>query len=242
MNAVSLFLRTFARKINIQLMNAKDFFGKFISPYLLGHLIAMVVVAVLLCVGVWYGLRVYTHHGEGVEIPDLMGMSSREARQELERRGLFLEVNDSGYNKSKPAGCILAQLPGAGMQVKAGRTIYVTINSLESPRIAIPDLIDNSSYRQAQAHLQAIGFKLFPPIYVEGEKDWVYGIKQGNCDLQTGDMVSTEQMLTLVIGMGVEDEEGEVLGDSVEATLKLENGIVIGDVDDFEEVTDDDEF
>ena len=68
-------------------MNTKEFFGKFKSGYLLGHLLAMVAVIILLCIGVWYGLRVYTHHGEGIRIPDLTGMNSLEARRLLEQNG-----------------------------------------------------------------------------------------------------------------------------------------------------------
>ena len=128
-------------------MNAKIFFGKFKSGYLLGHLLAMVLVVGLICLGIWYRLRLYTHHGEGIVIPDLSGMNSMQARELLEANELYMVVNDSGYNKRKPAETILAQLPAAGMKVKAGRTIYVTVNSLQSPSIALPDLIDNSSYR-----------------------------------------------------------------------------------------------
>lgn len=218
-------------------MNAKEFFGKFTSFYLWGHLLAMAIVAMLLMAGVWYGLRVYTHHGEGVDIPDLSGMNSREAREMLEGKGLYMVVNDSGYNKQKPAESILAQLPQSGMKVKMGRVVYVTVNSLQSPRVAIPDLIDNSSYRQAQAHLQAIGFKTTPPMYIDGEKDWVLGIKQGNRELHTGEMVSTEQMLTLVVGRGVDDEEGEVLGaDTLSQFTPLPDFDDGEEIDDFEEV------
>jgi beta-lactam-binding protein with PASTA domain len=219
-------------------MNTKEFFGKFKSGYLLGHLLAMVVVIILLCIGVWYGLRVYTHHGEGIRIPDLTGMNSLEARRLLEQNGLDMVVNDSGYNKRMPSDCVLAQLPAAGLLVKTGRTVYVTVNSLHSPRLPLPDLIDNSSYREAQARLQAIGFRLLDPKVIDGEKDWVYGIQSGGRNLQTGDMVSIESPLTLVIGRGNYGEEDD---DDFDPMNEMIDGGEDDEVDDFLEVPDLDE-
>ncbi|MBR1485228.1 MAG: PASTA domain-containing protein [Prevotella sp.] len=214
-------------------MNTKEFFGKFTSGYLLAHLAAMAVAVVLLCVGVWYGLRVYTHHGEGVNSPDLKGMNSTEARRLLLMNGLQMEVNDTGYNKRMPADCVLAQMPAAGQTVKTGRTIFVTINSLNSPRVSLPDLIDNSSYRQARAKLEAMGFRVLEPKYIDGEKDWVLGIQMGGRNLQTGDMVPTESALTIVIGKGYENDEYEEEDDTMEL---FDDGS--DDVDDFLEVPD----
>ena len=92
-------------------MKAKDFFGKLFSRYLLLHLAAMAVVVALLCVGVKYGLEVYTHHGEGIDVPDVKGMSYDRARLLIEERGLTIVVSDSGYNKRLPADCIRRRLP-----------------------------------------------------------------------------------------------------------------------------------
>ena len=69
--------------------------------------------------------------------------------------------------------------------------------------------MDNSSYREAEAKLMAIGFKLLPPKYVPGEKDWVYGILSRGRRVSTGDMVSIDSPLTLIIGSGMYDSEEE---------------------------------
>ncbi|MBP5799189.1 MAG: PASTA domain-containing protein [Prevotella sp.] len=225
-------------------MKTKEFFGKFLSGYLLGNLLAMVVVIVLLCFGVKYGLDWYTHHGQGIVVPKVEGMTYMKAYTLVEQNGLRIMVTDSGYNKRLPANCILAQSPGEGTKVKEGHTIYVTVNSPSSPSFAIPDVVDNSSLREAEAKLMAIGFKLLPPKYVPGEKDWVYGIVSHGRRVSTGDMVSIDSPLTLMVGSGMYDEENDNI-DYLEPGFQqfLQSGddnIVTddSDIDEFEEVTE----
>ena len=47
-------------------MTLSEFINKFKSKYLWGNLIAMFLVFVLLCVGVKFGIDIYTHHGEAI--------------------------------------------------------------------------------------------------------------------------------------------------------------------------------
>ena len=94
--------------------------------------------------------------------------------------------------------------------MKLGHTIYVTINSPSSPSVVIPDIIDNSSYREAEAKLMALGFKLTPPQQVAGEKDWVYGVLCRGRRIASGDNVSIDNPLTLMIGSGTYDSDEEI--------------------------------
>lgn len=221
-------------------MNAKDFKQKITSPLLWGNLLAMVLVVVALVLGVRWWLQLYTHHGQGIEVPDLYGMDYATARERLADKDLVLIVNDSAYDKRLSAGSIMVQQPVKGARVKQGRIIYVTINSLTLSRVAIPDLVDNSSYREAQAKLQSLGFRVGPPRLIEGEKDWVYGIQHEGHNLITGDMVAQESTLTLVIGSGFSDDYME---DSLMVTPFMSTETEEGDeVDTFLEVADEDEM
>lgn len=228
-------------------MNAKEFLSKIGSK--IGHfyvpinLLAMVMVIILLCVGVKFGLALYTHHGEGIEVPDLKGMTYLKARLLLEENDLNIVVSDSGYVKTVPADCILAQTPGVGTKVKSGHTIYVTVNSPSSPTFAIPDIVDNSSFREAEAKLMAMGFKLTEPQKVVGEKDWVYGIICRGRRVSNGDRIPIDFPLTLMIGTGSYDEDDDAISDYVEPTYEADptDGMnepsATGEVDEFEEVT-----
>lgn len=225
-------------------MKARKFFGKFVSGYLIGNLLAMLLVVVALCVGVKYGLDKYTRHGEQIAVPTLVGTNYASAMNLLAQDGLCIEVSDSGYSKVLPANTILAQTPAAGSNVKQGHTIYVTINSPSSPTFAIPDIVDNSSVREATAKLTAMGFRLMEPRQVEGERDWVYGVECRGRRLSAGDRVSIEETLTLVIGNGRFGEEniddfdemGDVAGE--DTLFGPTDGLIIGagGDDDFQEV------
>jgi hypothetical protein len=206
-------------------MKAKEFLGKLFRNYIVRHLIAMVFVVILLCIGIGFGLDYYTHHGEAIPVPDLKGQSYDKACRLLEAKGLKIEVTDSGYNKQLPANSILAQTPIFGQKVKQGHVIYVTVNSPHSPTFAIPDIVDNSSLREAEARLSGIGFRLTPPLMISGEKDWVYGILCRGRRIANGDRIAIDEPLTLMVGRGTLDD-----------TDSLEYVGQPGETDEFEEV------
>ncbi len=195
------------------LMTIKDFFSFRQNKYFWINLIAMVVVVTGLVFGVLKGLDTYTRHGEAVVVPDVKGMSVVEAEKLLSKSGLTGVVSDSSYVKTLPAGCILEYNPAAGQKVKEGRTIYLTINTLNIPLQTVPDVADNSSLRQAEARILASGFKLTEVQHVVGEKDWVYGVKYKGRQLTIGEKVPMGAMLTLMVGNGGElPQETDSLG------------------------------
>lgn len=191
-------------------MTLSEFANKFKSKYLWGNFLAMLFVAVLLGVGAKTGIDFYTHHGEAISIPEIRYKKFDDASHILGNLGLIIEVSDTGYVKMLPAGCILEQSPAAGLKVKSGRIIYVTINSAHSPTITIPDVIDNCSLREAMAKLSAMGFKLGTPQYVAGEEDWVYGILVKGKHVVAGDKVSIEAILIIQVGNGLRDAADSV--------------------------------
>lgn len=231
-------------------MTANEFFKKIMSAKLWANLGAMLLVVVLLCLGVRFGLDLYTHHGEEIEVPNIKHKLFTDAEQLLSNRGLEIEVSDTGYVRSLPPDCILDQVIAPGTKVKRGRVIYVVINSDHSPMLTLPDLIDNNSYREARANLIAMGFKVGPPQYVSGEKDWVYGITCRGQNLHNGQRVSVDDVLTIQVGDGVMNMDEDITymdpeysgndNDSVNATRQHHNQGVIegsGGHDEFEVVT-----
>ena len=76
-------------------MKTKEFFGKLVSAYLLGHLAAMALFLVLVFLGVKYGLEWYTRHDEGIKVPKLENMLYSNAYALMEQNGLNIMVTDS---------------------------------------------------------------------------------------------------------------------------------------------------
>ena len=218
-------------------MNPSEFLRKFKSRYLLGNLAAMVLAVVVVCVGVKYGLDIYTHHGESIAIPDVRHKTFADAQFLLDQADLQVVVSDTGYVPNLPPDCILEQTPAPGEHVKSGHIVYVIVNALHTPTLTIPDVIDNSSLREAMAKLSAMGFKLSHPEYVDGERDWVYGITVKGRHVQAGDKVSINDYLTIQVGNGQRDSS-EVI-DYIDAPVHEHDNQFEdeeGDEDDFHEV------
>lgn len=214
-------------------MTTTEFFAKFRSRYLWGNLIAMAVVALLLVGGCMVGIGLYTHHGESIAIPNLVHRRYADAERILRNAGLELEVSDTGYVKTLPPDCILAQSPAPGERVKGGRIVYVTINAPHTPTLTLPDIIDNSSLREAMAKLTAMGFMLTQPQFVPGEKDWVYGVLVNGRHVVAGDKIPVDARVTIQVGNGQRDA-----ADSINYTDPIYPEDDESDIDEFEEVTE----
>ncbi|MBO4316313.1 MAG: PASTA domain-containing protein [Prevotella sp.] len=213
-------------------MKASEFFRKITSGYLWANLIAMALIVVLICIGVKYGLDIYTHHGESITIPNVKNKSLKDAQNIFERVGLVVHVSDTGYVKSLPPGCVLEQSPEAGERVKSGHLVYLTVNALKTPTLTMPDIIDNSSLREAMAKLSSMGFKVGMPKFIPGEKDWVYGILVNGKNVAAGDKVSVEDSVYIQVGNGLRDASDSV--NYIDPIVIDESDLM--DLDDFEEV------
>ena len=114
-----------------------------------------------------------------------------------------------------PANTVLDQSVKTGSKVKEGRVINVTINSATPPTIVMPDLADNSSLREAQSRLRAIGLTLTPTEYINGEKDWAYEVKCDGKNIAAGTRISITSKITLVAGDGMTNEYFQFEDDSL---------------------------
>lgn len=191
-------------------MKPTDFVRKLTGRFLWMNLLAMVVVIILLVIAAKVSMDIYTHHGESIVVPDVRKHSFETSEKVLRELGFEVVVNDTGYVKTLPPGTILEQMPASGTHVKSGRTIYLTINALDVPTLTLPDLVDNSSLREAMAKLQSMGFKLGEPMFVPGEKDWVLGILANGRSVNAGEKVSVESILVIKVGNGQRDASDSI--------------------------------
>lgn len=127
-------------------------------------LIALIVGGVLLVsvVAMHFGTR----HGSHRTVPDFSGVQLADAEQAAARRGLEIIVNDSLFVPAYDGGLVLDQLPKGGAKVKAGRKVYVTINSMSQKMVKIP-YVAGRSLRQAKNMLEVAGLGIERLEYVE---------------------------------------------------------------------------
>lgn len=176
------------------------------------NLAAMVAVGVAAVLITFRWIDSYTEHGVAVKVPVVTGMTEEEAVEVLGKHSLVGIASDFVYVKGVPTGEIIGQRPAGEAKVKRGRKIYLTVSSGNHPMIAVPDIADNSSLRQAESRLRAAGFKLTPNDTIPGDLDWVYGIRYNGRELQHGERVPEGAELTLVIGGG-NDTDTKTLGE-----------------------------
>lgn len=191
-------------------MTPTEFFKKLTGRYLWGNILAMCLFVVLVVVAAQIGLNYYTHHGESIAVPNLRNIPIENAMDVAEELGLVIVVSDTGYIKTLAPGTVLEQIPAPGTFVKSGRTVYLTINAINTPTVSLPDIIDNSSYREAVAKLRSKGFKIGEPQYIPGEKDWVYGVLFNGRNVASGQRLPIEAKLVIQVGNGQRDASDSI--------------------------------
>lgn len=184
-------------------MKLKQFFSFKTNRFFWLNIAGMIIFVIVAIIVTFRWLDSYTMHGHSVAVPDLHGMSIDEASTLLRERKLKFAVTDSSYIKGMPARRVLQVIPASGSKVKEGRTVYLTVSSARVPLIKVPDIVDNSSLREAEARLKAAGFNIGETEFVANEaKDWVVGIKFNGTELSRGTSVPEGATLVIVAGMG----------------------------------------
>lgn len=186
--------------------------GKFIA-YLKtksfrNNILAAVCTAAAILLIAFFSLRYYTKHGEGLNVPEVKGLTLAQAVSKLEDLGLRYEI-DSVYIMDKPPGIVTDQDPDANTFVKDNRTIYLTVNTSQAPNVKFPD-IETKSLREAQAILESYRLKLGDTTYKpDVARDVVLEAYFGGQLIRAGETLPTGSRINLTLGdgRGAEDIE-----------------------------------
>ncbi len=95
------------------------------------------------------------HSRKVVLVPDLSAKAVNDALNILAPLGLGLEKEGEQFDKRFPAGAIVRQTPAAGMSVREGRIIRVTV-SQGGETLFVPNLV-GQPLRNTQTSLQNLG-------------------------------------------------------------------------------------
>lgn len=164
-------------------------------------LLAAVAAVILALIAVGW-LKLYTHHGDEVVVPNLQAMYIDEADILARAEGLYVQIVDSTYTKKVPLGSIMEQKPVAGSRTKNGRPIYVIINAKQVRQIPLPS-IREISYRQAEATLHTVGLNVKevvwePSIY----RNMVLDVRYQGKSIEAGTRLGEGEKVVLVVGQG----------------------------------------
>ncbi|HPD64459.1 MAG TPA: PASTA domain-containing protein [Bacteroidia bacterium] len=178
--------------------------------FLRNLLVFIIVFSVLIFSGLKF-LKVYTHHGESLSVPDFKGSTIEEVEKICKEKNLRYEVIDSVYVPDTRYFTVVEQNPKPFSKVKRKRKIYLTICSDTPPRVKLPDIID-VTLRQAVSILQSYGLKLGELEYVPDiGKNLVLKVKKDGRILNPGDYVSKGSKIDLVLGDGLSSEKVAVI-------------------------------
>jgi len=169
---------------------------------LAGAGISIAIVAIFLLF-----LNFITNHGEYLTVPEVTGKDYNEVVKELENGGFEVVIQDSIYIDSIAPNRVIKQFPEPEATVKVNRIIYLTINRLIPPTIAMPNLI-GMSLRNALIELRSLGLKLGDTSFVPDiAKNAVKDQLNGGLSIKPGDPIRMGSLIDLQIGAGVVGDE-----------------------------------
>ena len=179
----------------------KFFFSK---AFWINVLIAIVVTVAGIYTAVKW-LDSYTLHGETISVPDLKGFHYTEVQPFLDDKMLKAIIIDSINDPEEPRGVVLDQTPSADAMVKEGRKVYLTINSLEAPKVSFP-LLNDLTLRQAKARLVTYGLDVDSLVYKPSEcSRCIIGVMYRGKKLEQGTQIAKGEKVVLIVGAGMSD-------------------------------------
>ena len=128
------------------------------------NLFLIVVIMLALAISAHLLMQLATRHGARCTVPDFSGIALDDAEQLAKTHDLELHINDSLFVPAYEGGIVLDQLPKGGVEVKPGRTVYITINSFRQKMVPVP-YVASRSLRQAKNMLEIAGLEIKELIY-----------------------------------------------------------------------------
>ena len=151
-----------------------------------------------------------TGYGKTAKVVSVVGQSYVAAQQQLEKDGFEVVILDSIYVDSIAKLAVIRQTPEADEIVKAGRTIYLTINRMVPPQVEMPSLV-GFSLKSAELYLQSLQLKLGAVTYKpDFARNAVLDQLFNGVPIAQGVKIPLGSTIGLVIGTGVGGEETDM--------------------------------
>ncbi|MBS4765640.1 PASTA domain-containing protein [Alistipes sp. kh20] len=142
----------------------KNFLSRLRQRPLLWNLVLIGAIILVMAVAAHILMQLGTRHGARRTVPDFAGVPLHEAQRIARKHDLHLHINDSLFVPAYEGGIVLDQLPEGGVEVKPGRTVYITINSFRQKMVPVP-YVAGRSLRQAKNMLEIAGLEIAELVY-----------------------------------------------------------------------------
>ncbi len=204
---------------------------------LIYHLLLIVLILAALAVGSHVAMQIGTRHGARRTVPDFTGVLLADAERVAAENDLELHINDSLFVPAYEGGIVLDQLPESGVEVKPGRTVYITINSFRQKMVPVP-YVAGRSLRQAKNMLEIAGLEIARLIYrPDIATNYVLEEYLDEVKITDESVVQAEMGSGLTLYVGVEEDKNltavpQVVGLSLQAAKGRvwESGLNVGKV------------
>lgn len=192
-------------------MNKNSKFKGFYDKYQVWlNVILIFIVGLLLVWVAFVFMDIWTNHGETAQVPNVTQRDFYDARNLLENYGFEVDV-DSVFDPHIKPGQVIDQSPKPQEVVKAGRTVYLKINSFYPEMKSVDDNLLHISSIQAQRTLQSMGFTRIIVKTMPGENDdEVIDIRYNGRKLSHGTKVPVTAEVAIYVSKAphLEDENG----------------------------------
>jgi beta-lactam-binding protein with PASTA domain len=187
-----------------------DFLKFLISKTFFKNLLLAIIILIVLLLIILIWLRIYTHHGQAISVPDLSGLTVDEVADVAASRDLTYEIIDSVFSTELPRGTVVKQNPRPNSKVKKNRNIFLTMNAVNPEMVSMPQLV-GISIRQARLAIENAGLQLgkisYKPEYA------INNVLQQNLNdsvIKEGSEINKGSTIDLVLGMGLSGETTKV--------------------------------
>ena len=179
---------------------------------------------------------------EGREVPNIVGLSDKDAVKQLEAQGFSVNRTES-YSSSVEKGNVISQSPEGGQKAPAGSVITINVSlGKEDSKVRVPNLMgipeDEAVAKLIEAGLAVGGTgAINSDEYEEGlvcYQSYSYGsyVDPGTAveiKVSLGSAAATYKYNASIEGPTVEEAPDYVVGTSVNVTIVADNGKVLMD-------------
>jgi serine/threonine-protein kinase len=169
---------------------------------LLGKFFKLSIILVIIGIALYFAFNIImsalVHSKKEVVLPNVIGKNIYDATEELSNAGFGLKKDGEEFNQNVPVGVVLRQNPSAGMNVREGKLVRVTI-SQGREIIYVPNLVGQT--------VRSAAISLSCSTLVMGEVSKKYSLKVGkgtvlSQDIAAGSSVDKDSVINIVVSDG----------------------------------------